>query len=215
MSLITLLDLSATLLAMLAGLFFFKHLNAAYKIITSQACIAFVVELAAATSFKNYNHGMYNVYMIADCGLLMLAGFFLLKKYNHYFFIAGFTVFLLIWTWSALSHGLAYFAQLAFVVYSLMLVIIYIMVLYNEALIFKHSLYKFPALYLCSGIILFYACIIPYFSTFKLQANLTSAQQQFLHLLVLDVLDQLRYIFTAIGFFLFYINKEKLAEHEQ
>jgi hypothetical protein len=209
MSLITILDLGATLLALLTGLLLFKHLNTAFRIITLQTFVAFVVELTGATVFKNNNHGMYNFYMLADCSLLMIAGYFLLEKKKAGLFISGFLIFLSIWTYSIINHGITYFAQLAFITYSLLLVIIYFIALYHGALNYKKALYKFPALYVCSGIILFYACIVPYFSTFSLQAKLSPGQIRFLHLLALDILDEIRYLFLAIGFFLFYLNKEK------
>lgn len=214
MDIITLFDIGANLAAAITGLFFLRTLNPAYKFILAQVFAAFIVELVCATVYKSDNVWIYNIYMIADCCLLSLAAFYLLNKSNRLLFCTVILTFLIFWLNAVWIGGIKTFAKNAFIIYSIHLVIQYITIMYRELVKYKGRLYKFSLLWICAGLVIFYSCIIPYLSKIELQSKLSHAQKQFLHILI-DILNQLRYVFIAIGFFFHFLGKKDKAYNER
>jgi hypothetical protein len=62
--------------------------------------------------------------------------------------------------------------------------------------------WRSPEIYICSGILIYYTCSIPYITSFGyLQKNYPEMSQALFHL-VNDVLANTRYLLVTIGFWL-------------
>lgn len=215
MKLSTILDLAALILAAVAGLRAFRQATTSYRLILLQVWIALLTEFAGATFYRVSNVPMYNVYMLMESALLMRAAFLSLEKPGKWPFAICFSAVLIFWTWNVYKSGWHAFQLQAFLLYAVLLLMMYIVVLYNSAMRWKTAIGRNPDLWICAGMIVFYACIVPYLSTLGLQNSLSPAQRRVLHFFAVDLLHQLRYLLIAVGFFLLYHQPIQSKGHEK
>lgn len=194
-------------IAFIIGLSVFRQLNTAFKIIAVQVIVAFCVELYSRyvreTTHED-SYWLYDYYLLIDCGTLLFAGYYLLKKQiSILFFLVGFGLFLGVWAYDVYvckDMGFNVFAEHAYILESIMIVALYLYILYHNGLSFKGDLWTMASLWLCIGIIIFYGCNIPNFSFYKFIVAHSSNGQRKISGYILDFLISIRYPFTALGF---------------
>ena len=188
----------------------FTKLNTSYRIVALQSCIAFVVEAFGYWWKLDINRGsnkwLFNLYMIFDCGLILLAAYYFLKpKIPIKFFAALFLVFIVFWLNSAIQNKtIDKFTIEAYVIDSVFSLASFLYILYTYALNEKGDLISMPVLWLCLGLIINYGCSIPYFSTYSIQGKMCSKEEMEFLNKIPTILNNIRYPLVALSFVLFY-----------
>ncbi|MGN6568824.1 MAG: hypothetical protein ACTHJ0_12770 [Flavipsychrobacter sp.] len=192
------------IVAILIGVYCYKFLPKAYRYILLQVTLALVCEVVGEGVEKIYhknNLWIFNLYLLAETWLNGLAGIVLLKNKSIKVAIHN-TLFLLtvIWIINVYSNGMQIFANWCFVASAIATIIIYMLVLFNNAFS-KQSIFTMPAFWLSISIILFFGCDLPYFGlrNYLLKHSVNIEEQLYY---VNYVLNFLRYPLIAICFFL-------------
>lgn len=194
-------------IAFIAAIAFIKKISWPYKIIAWQAIVGFVVEVTGFYYRIHYSNNiwLYNCYLLADWGLLLLAGFKIIQLNSKYMLFApGFCLFIALWLWNLRANGINAFASEAMVVNSMMQLGLYLLVLYQTTMNNQRSLATSPAFWICVGIVLYYGCCIPFFSIhdyLSVKKNETIAIKLNG---ILMILNNLRYLLYTWSFYLFY-----------
>jgi len=208
---INVLQLSGEFIACIAAILFFTSLSISCRILAIHAITAFLVEL---TGFILRKHGytdnqwLFNIFLLFDCGLQLLAAYYFRVKIPYLFFITGFLVFVAVWLYEVINTGVMIFTVKAYIVDSILLMGTYLVVLYYSTINYRGSLTRSPSLWICLSIILYYGCNIPFFSVLNyLVDNKAKDVIKFLFV-VLQVLINVRYLFIAIGFYLYFYSRK-------
>lgn len=197
-------------IAFITGIFCLHKLNSAFRIVAFHAILAFSIEMFGywwhQDKQRGSNQWMYNLYIIADCGLVLLSAYFFLKPKIHIIFFGSlFLVLIVFWINSAIQNkSIDKFIVEAYVIDSIFALGLFLYILYRYALNEKGKLISMPVLWLCLGLIINYGCSIPYFSTYSIQGKMCSkAEMEFLNKIP-TILNNVRYPLVALSFVLFY-----------
>jgi hypothetical protein len=186
-------------------------LDAPTRIIALQVLIAFGVNIIGyiLRLRKINNIPLYNLYLLFDYGLLLMAASKFLKDYvpKKYFSIA-FAIIIMIWLYEIFREGSTTFVQGAYIVGSFLILISYLIVFYFTVMKHSQSLIRLPFFWISTAIILFYACNIPNFSMIQYLVYCTK-DNSFVSGLILDSLNNIRYGFISIGFLIYLNNRTK------
>lgn len=193
------LELFIEFVSFLIGIFSYNQLNTPYKLIVIQIFIAFIIELIGHILFllNIQNVWLFNLYEIFEALILIFAAKKIFNHSNKYFYFLAIPIFF--WFYSVFNNGFNYFTSVAYVSFSIAILIVYLNLLFKSVLTYRGDLIKLPSLWLAIGIILFFGCNIPYFSMINyLYKNLNAEANKALQL-ILKILCDLRYILTAMS----------------
>lgn len=202
-------------ISFLVGLFFFRKLNMGLKFFVFQLAISCLTEVLIFTRVAINVNLAYWYYLIFDFGFLFWAAYFFSsnKRLNPYFYW-GTVFFLIVWISDFLNVKSNRMALHTYEADFILLIIAYLMVLYEEAMTNINPIYKSPIFWLCTNIIIFYGCIFCYFSLANIEMKyLTKEQIKFLSFFVLKILVVLRYFIISYSFFLYCWN-QKLSRQQ-
>lgn len=199
-------------LALGVGIFAVRQLNLFYRLIFAQV-VWYVLVYAGSYAITIYqsmsgaelnNQWLYNLYFPVECALLSMAGiiFFQNRQATLRITIAYF-IFLTAFLWQLASMDFRGFANYGVVAEAALLVVIYLMILYSKFITSDFHWRSSPEFWLCIGIAMYFACIVPYFSMINLLNRTNGQLNQFLFYLINEVLGNVRYLFTAVSFWLF------------
>jgi hypothetical protein len=208
----TLIELSSNIIAVLAGLLALKKMPIAFRIILLTISLALLNELGTGyLKSKGLNDTWpNNIYLLLDCALFLLTGYLLFHKKNLWVvFIAAFGVFATVWVYNILKTGIFQFAIQAYIIDSLLLLILYGILLYQDALYRKGRFWRSAQLWTCFALISFYGCNIPYFSMLRTVGKLSYQQKEFLHQFLVAI-NNFHYLLIALAFLIIYLDKSKL-----
>jgi hypothetical protein len=197
------------------GIFTFKHLNLFYRIILLQialavACFfiahAITSQQALAEQVKN-NHAMYNIYILAEGILVVMACLtqFHDKKMKLFVWLA----LLLIsgcWLYNLVSYGLTHFANVVMVVDGIAISAFYMIIIYRVTQKNDFDWTRSHLLWVSLGMIVYFSCNVPYMGLFHYLNSHHPELSLTLFLFITDVLSNIRYLFIGIAFLLFYRN---------
>ena len=194
------------LLAIIAGILAFNYFNGFWKLLFIQVLlyvltIKIVYEITPGLQ-TNSNHWFYNGYLIIEVGLLCIAPLFYFKdKAAKRSIILSYIFYLLTFVAQLYFGGLERFANYAFAAAGLVLSVIYGSILFLE---FRSGIkwQSSPLIWMSAGLILFFACNIPYFSLFNYLNKYYLTESRFLFNFITDVLANIRYLLLAFSFFL-------------
>lgn len=209
-------EIIGELIAFIVSVFVFRSLSVTYKLLAIHAILSFLVEFTGFIMRKNYinSQWLFNCYMISDCGLLLLAGYYFKLRLSSLFLIIGFLIFLTVWSWNIYSSGMSEFPIPAHIVNSILQVGTYLFILYQTTVIHKESLIQSPAFWICLGIILFFGCSIPFFSLLGFLAK--NAREILDRLsIVLKILIAVRYLLLSVGLLIYYKQSRIFAHASQ
>lgn len=196
---IDLIQLIVEAFAFLVGLICFNYLPTAYKLIAIQLIAAFIFEFSGYI-LRKYGIGnvwLFNIYIFLEAILLIKASrnFYLFN--NKLFLFLAIPIFF--WFYSVFKNGFNYFTSIAYVSFSIAILIVYLNLLFKSVLTYRGDLVKLPTLWLAIGVILFFGCNIPYLSMLNyLCNNFNQEVNNTLHL-ILKTFCNLRYILMAIS----------------
>jgi len=194
------------ILAILFGLYYFKSLSIAFRLILFQVVLALICEsfaryLLIRHSFHYNNLWIFNWYLLCEMWLAGLAGKSLIsnkiiKRIIPYLLIA----LTVLWAVNIYVEGMVNFANWCFIGSSIILVAIYIVVLFETALFKSQNIFSQPAFWLSLSIVLFFGCDLPYFGlrNYLISHNLNSLELKLY--IINSVLNFIRYPLIAISF---------------
>lgn len=200
-----LLILSGKIIAIAIGIYYFKFLPNPYRYILAQVVLALLCEWGAELFVKHYHRNniwIFNWYLLAEVWLNGLAGKQLLKnKLIQKVVIPVLVLITLIWCANIYISGMVDFANWCFVASSLMLIVLYFIVLFDNALFLSQKIITQPVFWLSFSIILFFGCDLPYFGIRNYLANKHSDIELKVDI-INYVLNFVRYPLVAISFIL-------------
>lgn len=191
------------ILAFLVGTFFAKRFTWPYKLIYLQVALVTLVEIAGYYIKKeaSTNAWIFNLYLPLDCGILLLAAYgFLKERFKPAGFFIAYSIYSIIWT-VGIANSSKSFAFASMIADATILVVAYLMVLYYSAMSYHGNIMKLPIFWICLGIILYYGCAIPFFSMYQFLTSLSKDDKHKMYF-ILQVLNNIRYIFTTLSFIL-------------
>lgn len=152
------------------------------------------------------NQWVYNLAMILE--IIFLCKMALISLENKWVVKLLFLIFVFTILISFKLNGVMIYANFGYVTAGLIIIVLYSMILYR--LFHKTPSVSNPKIWLSIGLIIYFACIIPYFSLMPYLTKTNSILSTSLFHLVPDFLANIRYLLLAVGFFLLRNNKVKL-----
>lgn len=146
------------------------------------------------------NQWVYNIAMVFEVSFLFLAAQQILKRKVILFFL--FVVFLITFSFSILIKGASVFAQYAYVVAGISITFIFLLLLYQIFIRFKTTKEQLPYIFVCAGLIVYFACIVPYFSIINFLSSNYPDLSNLLFNVITDILSNIRYLGLGIALWL-------------
>jgi|GEM_PF-1243620 len=213
--------IAGKLIALIIGIFCFKFLFRALKIIFIQVFVALLCECYAKYLVVSFNHSsinnlhiynntwVFNIYMLIEFILLSLAGRLLL---GTKLFRIGIPVVIvlqtILWGVNIYVKGMNQFASWSFICGSIIIVAIYIAILFQHSLFTKQNILTQPVFWLCMSVILFFGCDVPYWGLHNYldSKNLSLDRKLFI---INYILNFVRYPLVAVSFLICGLNASK------
>jgi hypothetical protein len=188
---------------MFSGTIYFRRLSIWYKLIYFQMILAAVCETYGSYLARQYKHNawVFNAYYLPELVLIALAGSGLAFKKINKIVLVFLLLGLAVWGLNLHYKGIMITANWAVLYNSLLIVILFIVVLYNASFNNQSTLIRHPDLWLSIGIILYFALNLPLFGmlNYLVNENMKLAEQLFL---ISDVTGVIRYLLIGVGFYL-------------
>ena len=188
---------------MVLGLIGYRRLPLFFKLIWWQV-IASVFNYSMGQLLAHYfkvNQATYNVYIVIEALLLVLAGFYVLKSTK--FRQARMWLLLLIivvFVGQVLISGIGTLANYALCIYSIMIAGVYLLVLFQAIDRRREEKHANAIILVGLGIVICFACNAPYWAMFNYLNETYMEISTLLYNYVLNPLSNLRYLMVALGF---------------
>jgi len=190
------------------GIFHYRRLPQAYKLILYQVLLALTCELLAKYliikhSSRYNNLWIFNIYLLGEFWLNGLAGRILINnktiKKVVLFLLVALTI---LWSINIYMEGMVSFANWCFIAASIIQIAIYFVVLFDAALFKSQSIFVQPTFWLSISVLLFFGCDLPYFGlrNYLIGHKLNGIEHK-LHT-INTILSLIRYPLIAISFVL-------------
>lgn len=201
----------ALLIALVVGLLNLRKLTKAWKTLLLQVGMslfsvftAYIVTMYQRENNLPYNNQwVYNISILIEGSLLFYAAYiFLGQKINTLYLIILTLPFYFVYFIQLFFGSFSVFANYAYAILGISVTVLYSMLLYRVVIEDYIKSFRSPGLYMSLGIILYFACIVPYISFFS------HLQKYFPYLsiklfdYIVDLFSNLRYIFLALAFLL-------------
>lgn len=208
-------EIGFVLVAIICGLLVYKHADGFNRVLFIHllsysllyALGYLVTEYQQSRGEPLNNHWVFNLNILTETSLLTLAAFKYFEKGIKRRIVAGtFFAFIVIYAIQILQKGIFVFSVLSFIVESLAMTAVYSLVLYDCLKERKISTWRNPVFWAVLGMLIYFACNLPYFSLFNyLNENHIKLSKLLIH--VTETLANVRYICVAIGFLVLYKNR--------
>lgn len=206
------------ILALGAGIYTYSYMNKFTRALFFQLVIwiLFLITAYILTTYQ-YKHGysmnnhwLYNIAMPIELLLLTMAiRYFFNNKLINYLSIILYCIFLGVFFFQLKISGLFVYFNYALAVSGLAVTILYTFILYKKFKSDPLSWKKSPEVIASIGLIIYFACNVPYFSLFNYLNNHYPDLSLKLFHMITDVLANVRYGCLAIAFWL--VRKNSLA----
>lgn len=200
-------------LAILTGILAFRHMNNFFRILFLQVVIwsLFYAGSHAITLYQQAinqpidNQWLLNIHLILETGLLLTAAWFVLSKVLRNFIImGGFLFFLTVLGIQGWKQGFDVYLNLADVAACIAITLVFSMVLYTFGQQGSKHLWKSPEKWACLGILMYFACSVPYVSMMGYLQTENPEVNTFLYYLISGALANIRYLLLALAFWMLY-----------
>lgn len=205
----------ALLVALFAGLLVFKHLNFLWRLLWLQAFLYFIVIITsyAVTLYQRDHHipynnqWVYNISMLIENTLLFfVASKYLEKRIHKMALLLMILPFYLVFCCQFYMNSFLTFANYAYAVSGISVSMLYSIVLYFYFTNKNVRVFRSPEIYMSIGLVLYFACSVPYISLFAYLQKYFPHLTIFLFDYIIDFLSNLRYVLLALAFLLFRFN---------
>jgi hypothetical protein len=207
--------------AMVVGVYSFKKLNNFYKIIFLQVlCASIIYVVARLITYHQKlkevpadNQWVFNVYIILEVLLLSSAATLQIKSNKIKIIIAfGVTGCLAMFGYHLSSVGFYRFANNTQIVAGILIIAIYLYLIFS-ALHRPSSVNKFPTeVWLYIGLCLYFACNVPLMAFIHYLYSRSPELTETLFNFITNVLGNIRYLLTAISFWIFFRKRTIVSE---
>jgi hypothetical protein len=206
-------------IAFIVGAFSFKRLNVFYRMVFLQIIVFALVYWLGylITQFQDENNlpknntWIYNLYFPIECALLAYAGslYFKSKKLT-YIITISYCIVLISFAWQVSIQGIHLLANYAVALEALLLVGLYLFILYHKFGDANFTSLRSSEFWLSIGIVLYFSCIVPYFGMMNYLNEVNPELSLTFFTVINEGLSNIRYLFTAVAFWVFY-RQQKLS----
>ncbi len=200
-------------LAVLTGILAFRHMSSFFKILFLQVVVwsLFYAGSHMITLYQQSinqpidNLWLMNIHLIIETGLLLAAAWFVLPKAFRTWLLAGaFLFFLAVLGIQIWKQGFDEYLNYGDVAACLAITLIFSILLYTFGQQTRVRLWKSPEKWACLGILMYFACSVPYVSMMNYLQTESPAVNTFLYYLISGVLANIRYLLLALAFWVLY-----------
>jgi len=144
---------------------------------------------------------VYNLYMPVEAGLLSWAAFEYFKTNKRRFLIwVGYLIFLIAFVVEVSIKGIQIFSNHGYIAESALLLIIYLLLLYDYFTKQNTNWKSSPDVWISLGIVLYFGGVVPYLSLMQYLQSSHPKINLFLFYFIIEGLANVRYLLLALGF---------------
>lgn len=212
-------EISCISLAILFGILAYRYLGIFMRLLVLQVVVwsFFYAGSYIITWYQEWhnkpidNQGFMNIHLLVETGLLLVASRFALPKTLRTWIPAGaFLLFLSVFFFQGWKLGFGVYLNYADVTACLLVTLVYSFVLYQ----FGQQVNRTAEKWACLGILLYFACSVPYVSLMHYLEHKTPEINTFLYYLISGVLANIRYLTLALACWIVYRSaKNKIRNH--
>jgi hypothetical protein len=201
------------LLAIAAGIYYFRKLYTPYRIALFLTIIALGCEIFGyylTTSLHRNNLWLFNLYIPVEVWCLGIAAIYLVnnRKIKNTFLVL-LIINTLFWVVDLVNHSFYSLTNFAMVSGCILLTTMYITILFTNSIFSNKQTLKQPVFWLCFSTILYFAGVIPLFGLQNLlSTKLLSIGKELRYINI--ILDIVRYPLAGISFIL--LGREQIAQ---
>lgn len=193
------------------GIYAFRYLNFLYRIFFFQLIpplLIFILGsvlnyIANIDNVRPNNQWLYNLYMPVETYFLAWSAYeyFKSKKRTILIFI-GYVIFLGVFIAELFIKGISVFANHGYIAESALLLVIYLLILYNYFTNHNNNWKRSPIVWISIGIVLYFGGAVPYLSLMHFLQDNHPRLNLFLFQFIIEGLANVRYLLLALGFWL-------------
>jgi hypothetical protein len=211
-------ETSCLSLAVFFGLLAFRRMDRFFRVLFLQVLIWSVFYTAShlitwyqqAKHIPIDNQWLLNMHMIIETGVLLTAAWFILPEMLRTVLSLGaFSLFLLAFAFQAWSQGFGTYLNYADVAACIGITLVFSVVLYHAGQRTHTAFLESPEKWACLGILLYFACSVPYVSMMNYLEKINPNVNTFLYYLISGVLANIRYLLLALACWMIYRNAKK------
>lgn len=204
-------EVGSLLLAFGVGWYAFKRMNTFFRIVFAQVCVwlfCYACSYAVTIYQKAYglqqnNQWLMNIHMVLETSLLLFAASKYLKLRAEKVFVAtAYGVFLSVVILSLITKGPTIYFNYADVTECLIMTTVYTYILYRFVWKAESTRRNTAGIVLCIGLLIYFACSVPLIAMLHLMEKHDPETGSFLFYIINDVTANLRYLLTAVAFWL-------------
>ncbi len=212
-------EATSQLIALAAGICSFHYMDKFmrmlfYQLVTWQViywCSRAYTAYQQSMGLEMNNHWIFNIQIPLELLLLIIATCYFFKdKLSQRLAIISYTLFLLTVILQLKLSGPTAFISYGVVVAGIIVTTLYTLILYKQFHSDHLAWIQSPVIWASTGLVIYFACNIPYFSMFDYLNTKHAALSEKLFHFITDVLANIRYLFLAIAFWLLRKNKSAL-----
>ena len=149
------------------------------------------------------NQWIFNIYIILETLLLSIASYrYLQDAGSKYLAFTLYGLFLLVMLAQLSMAGYSGFANYGVAIAGILVTILYTLILYRQFTVDTSSKIRTPEIWAGIGLVIYFACDVPYFSLFSYLNTYHLKLSSFLFHVITDVLANIRYLLLAVTFWL-------------
>lgn len=211
-------EISCLSLAVFFGALAFSRMNRFFRVLFLQVVIwsLFYSGSYIITRWQQANHlpidnqWLMNLHLILETGLLLVAAWLVLPEMLRSALTFGaFSLFLLVFGIQAMNLGIGTYLNYADVAECLVITLVFSVVLYHSGQQTRTPFWYSPEKWACLGILIYFACSVPYVSMMNYLEHTNPKVNTFLYYLISGVLANIRYLLLALACWMIYRNANK------
>ncbi len=201
------------LIALITGAYAFRCLTPFCRIVYSQVALAALIYTAArvittyqmAHAISLNNQWVYNVYILGETTLLLVAAtVFLKRSWATVLGLAGLSIALLSFAYHLASSGFGHFANTTQIVSGMIVLTTYILMIRHLTRTPDFEMKTSPEMWLILGICLYFACTVPFLGLIHYLYSRWPETTETLFNFIINVLGNIRYLLAALSFWLLF-----------
>lgn len=204
-------EIISVLISFVLGVFVFRYMSPFFRLIFFQLSVWMVFYFFSylitgyqkANGLEMNNQWFMNIHIYIESTLLHCAAFFAFtSKTIKRLSLLSFTLFTAIYVTQIYFNGFSLFLNYADVAEGICITFLYMLLLYNFFMHRNEHWWMVPEIILCIGILLYFACSVPYIAMLHYLQTHYPEENNILFRFINDVLANVRYLFVGISFWL-------------
>jgi hypothetical protein len=201
------------LFAISAGVYYFKYLSKAYRLVLFLIAIALSCEFYGyylSYHLKQHNAWLFNIYMLIEVWMMVGAALYLINNGKiRLVFFSALIINSVFWLGTITAKTIYTFANMPMITGCLLMASVYLFLLINHGIFNRRGILSEPIFWLAISIILYAVCVIPFMAMHDYLTKHMSTVNVRLHLII-SILDIVRYPLAGISFVVFGKMRKKL-----